>query len=290
MFYISFYKGSPSDYVIKFKNGKSSKNGRGISFLYSRRKTNIISIPAKTIDAYFAFNEMTKTYQPVTIQGQLTYRITDFDKISKLLDFTINPKTKVYNTNDNEKLTQRIVNAVQMSTKDAIKDLSLEETLSSSALIASKALLSIKDDASIQEAGVEVAGIHISSIKPKPETSNALEADYRETLLKKADEAIYSRRAAAVEQEKFIKENEINSQIEMEKKKKELVNLEGENLVKEAEYTSKAKELEVKSLKELGPSLLLALGFKQMGEKVTNISNLNITPELLTEILDLKRR
>ncbi len=288
MFYIGFYKGAPSDYIIKFKNGKASKKGKGISFFYSTRKTSIIKIPAQTLDSFFVFNEKSKSYQHVAIQGEVRFRIIDFDKISTLLDYSIFPETGVYNTNDFEKLSQHIVNSAQLAAKQSIKDMELEQVLASSTEISDFILDKLKKDNSIKDMGVEIIGIFITSISPTPETSKALEADYREMLLKKADQAIYSRRAAAVEQERKIKENEMNSQIEIERKKKELVDLEGNNTVKSAEYDTKALQMELDIYKNLGPKVLLAMGIKSLGENVSAIENLNITPELLTEILNLK--
>ena len=43
------------------------------------------------------------------------------------------------------------------------------------------------------------------AIKPKRHTARALEAEAREALLRRADEAIYSRRNSAVEQERARK-------------------------------------------------------------------------------------
>src|SRR5262249_5665609 len=70
--------------------------------------------------------------------------------------------------------------------------------------------------------GLEVLGLSVLAIKPKPETARALEAEAREALLRRADEAIYSRRNAAVEQERAIKENELSTEIAVENKKRQI--------------------------------------------------------------------
>ena len=58
-----------------------------------------------------------------------------------------------------------------------------------------------------------VTNINILSILPNKETARALEAETRENILREADDAVYKRRNAAVEQERKIKENELNTQI-----------------------------------------------------------------------------
>ena len=117
MFNIGFFKGQPTDYIIKFVNGKAKKEGQGLSFFYWKPTTTIAAIPVVTTDTNFIFNEITQTFQEITMQGQLTYRINDAKKISLLLDFSISPATKKYPLDPLDKLARRIINAVQMATK-----------------------------------------------------------------------------------------------------------------------------------------------------------------------------
>jgi hypothetical protein len=70
--------------------------------------------------------------------------------------------------------------------------------------------------------GAEVLGLSIVSIKAAPEMSKALQADAREQLLQKADEAVFVRRNAALELERKIKESELNTEIAVEQKKRQI--------------------------------------------------------------------
>jgi hypothetical protein len=62
----------------------------------------------------------------------------------------------------------------------------------------------------------------VSDVKPNPETARALEAQVREQILKQADDATYVRRNAAIEQERAVKENELNNEIAVETKKRQI--------------------------------------------------------------------
>ena len=86
--------------------------------------------------------------------------------------------------------------------------------------------------------------VYFLSTRPTPEVAKALEAEYRETLLRKADEAIYARRAAAVDEERKIKEKELSSDRALEEQRRELIVLQGENAKQEAENRGRALELE----------------------------------------------
>jgi hypothetical protein len=69
---------------------------------------------------------------------------------------------------------------------------------------------------------VEVLSLSIAAIKPSPETARALEAETREEILKESDQAIFQRRNYAVEQERIIRESELNTEIAVEHKNREI--------------------------------------------------------------------
>jgi len=282
---MAYFKGDPSKYIIKYVNGKSKKSGPGISFLFFKINTTIAAIPAMTIDSNFVFNEITKNNQAITLQGHFTYKIKDPKKMASILNFQINPRTGQYQSVDPEKLDMRIKNIVQVRTRSVIEKMVLEEAIISSEKLAGTVMESVEDQSIIKEMGIDILSITFLSIRPTPEIARALEAEYRENLQMTADRAIYERRAAAVEQESKIKENELNSQIALEKKRKELIALEGENIIKEAEFRAKANETELDAYKKISPNTLLALALKDMGENANKIGNLTITSEILASIL-----
>lgn len=290
MLFISHFTGQPSEYIIKFAKGKIRNEGPGISFFYMKKRTTVVSIPATTMDANFIFNEVTKTFQAVAIQGQVTYRIQDVKKIFASLDFSINPVTRAYLSEDPGKLAQRIINAVQMLTREQVQNLALEEALGRSEAMAKTVMERMKNDERMNAMGVAVESIYFTAVTPVPEIAKALEAEYREMLQKKADEAIYSRRAAAVEQERIIKQNELNSEIELEKRRQELVEQSGSNRIREAEFKSKALQFEWAPYRDLDPKLLVALGMKSLGESGAKIGSLNLNPDLITLLLGLDKK
>ncbi len=300
MFGIGYFKGQPTEYVIHFTGGKIRRKGRGLAFFYLTHNTQIVAVPESSTDTHFVFNEVTGNFQAVTVQGQCTFRICDPEKSAELLNFAIEPRSRAYISTDPELLPQRIINVIQMETRSEIQKRSLEETLRQSERIAQAVLQHINEAALLEPLGAELLSIYFVSAKPTPEVSKALEAEYRETLLRKADEAIYKRRAAAVEEERTIKEKELNTAISLEEKRQALIELEGNNaqteaenrgkaLEKESEYQAKAMERELAVYRSLDPKTILALGFKELGDNAGKIGNLTITSEILAALLDGKR-
>ncbi len=299
MFGLRFFKGQPTEYVIKYSSGRVRREGQGLAFYYLQHNTQIVTVPTTTVDGNFIFNEITNNFQAVTIQGQFTYRIAAPRLTASLLNFGIEPRSRQYLSQDPEKLQQRIANIIQMETRGEIQTRTLEETLRDSQNIAAMVMAKILEAQLLQELGVQLISIFFVSAKPTPEVAKALEAQYRETLLRQADEAISARRAAAVEEERKIKENELHTEITLEERRRQLIDLEGVNaqqeaefrgqaLEKEAGYRARAQQLELSVYKEFEPPAILALAMKALGDNAARIGNLNITPEILSELLAIR--
>jgi regulator of protease activity HflC (stomatin/prohibitin superfamily) len=214
--------------------------------------------------------------------------VADPKRMASILNFAIDPGTGAWNSTDPDKLAQRIVNVVQVYTRDQLLKLPLEDALRQAAPIAAGVLSTVRAEASLAGMGVEVVGLYFTAIKPTPEMAKALEAEYREGLQVKADQAIYNRRALAVEQERRIKENELNTQTALEERRLELVDLQGQNDLKAAEYEARASETRLAPYLAAEPRSLLALGLRDLGKNAAKIGNLTITPDILGSLLAAK--
>jgi regulator of protease activity HflC (stomatin/prohibitin superfamily) len=297
MMNIGFFKGLPTDYVMKYSSGRLVREGAGLAFWYLQHNTQVVAVPTSSMDANFVFNEVTNNFQDVTIQGQFTYRIHAPKQAAALLNFTLNLNKRSYVSNDPDLLSQRITNIIQMETRGELQKVSLEEALGRYEAIAATVHRRIKEGALLESLGVELLSVYFVSAKPTPEVAKALEAEYRETLLRKADEAIYARRAAAVEEERKIKENELNTDIALEERKRQLIDLQGDNerrqaenrgqaIELEAQYKAKAKQMELGVYAGLEPRTVLALALNELGQNAGQIGNLTITSEILASLLN----
>lgn len=282
---IEYFKSEPTEYILAYSNGKIARQGAGLAFWYWRPSTSIVMVPISTVDALFVFNETTGNFQAVTLQGQITYRITEPETISRLLNFTIHPRTRQYTSEDPAKLNQRIVNIVQMHTRNELRQLSLEDALHSSERLARTVQAQLQEEQALATMGVTCVSLFFTTIKATPEMTKALEAEYREALQKRADQAIYSRRADAVEQERKIKQNELSTEVDLEQRRQELVNLQGENARKLAEFEAEATRIHLTPYQALEAQLLLALAFRDFATNANKIGNLTITSEILEQLL-----
>ncbi|WP_228434814.1 SPFH domain-containing protein [Chryseobacterium defluvii] len=231
-------------YVLHFKNGEIVREGRGLSFFYFAPNSSIIAIPMGSNDLPFIFNENTFDYQTVKIQGQISYKITDPKALSNTLDFTVNEEG-VYKKNDIEKLNQRIINLAQTSTSSFIHDQNLKEAIRSAKNIEENILKGLMVSEAIQTMGIEILGVNILAVQTTPEMARALETETREKLQQQADEAVYERRNFAVEQERKIKESELNTEIAVEEKQKQIDEKRMESEVQKEENNRILREMKI---------------------------------------------
>jgi hypothetical protein len=246
MFGIKHIKFDSMTFVIHFKNGQVIREGRGLSFFYFEPNSSIVAIAMGSNDLPFIFNETTNDYQTVSIQGQISYKISNPKALANVLDFTVN-SNGIYKKNDLEKLNQRIINEAQTSTSSYIHGIKLKDAIRSAKSIEAKILEGLKTSPAIVLLGIEILGANILAIAATPEMARALETETREKLQQEADQAIYERRNFAVEQERKIKESELNTEIAIEEKQKQIAEKQMETKIQGADNERKLREMQVEA-------------------------------------------
>jgi hypothetical protein len=317
---IRYMKAPPTTYVMQFKDGRVKREGPGLSFFYWAPTTTVVAVPLASSDVPFVFNEVTRDFQAVTLQGQLTYRVADPKRLSSLLDYSIAPSGR-YLSNDPEKLEERLVQVAQVRAHAVVQAMDLREVLVRSEVVEAQVLAGLGTADAIRMLGVEVMGFSLLSVRPTPEMSRALEAEAREGLQRRADEAIYARRNAAVEQERRIKESELATELAVEEKRRQIreAQMAADIAVEEqraalmerwAENERKASDARSYALEKVlapvrgvdwktlmaangggnDPKLNIALAFREMAENAQKIGELNMSPELLSGLLGPAQR
>jgi hypothetical protein len=331
---IQFIKVEPTEFVLQYKGGTVVREGAGLAFFYYAPTSSLVRVPVGSVDVPFIFEEVTADFQKVTVQGQLTYRVANPRALSQLMNYTLAANGKDYSSEDPKKLAQRLINHAQVLTSASLKAMSLREALGEFDRLVASVRDGLVAADSILAIGVEVLGLSILAIKPTPETSRALEAEAREKILLQADEAIYMRRNAAVEQERAIKENELNTEVAIENKKRqireaqmdaeksvqqkqrelreaematrialeeknrELLSLSTANAREEADAKAYGISAMMEALAKADPKILqaltsahmdasqmIAMAFRDLAENADKIGELNISPDLLRQLI-----
>ena len=219
---IRFIKSQPTVHLMQFRGGKLVREGAGQSFYYFAPTSTLVAVPVASQDQPFMLDLVTADFQSVTVQGQVTYRIQDPRRTAALMDFALAPDGQNYMSEDPRRLGDRVAQQVEVIVQQAVQALDLKQALRASAAIARAAQQQLGAQPEIAALGLEVLGVSIVAVKPTPDIARALEAEARESNLKAADDAVYLRRMAAVEKERAIRQNELDTDIAVEQKKRQI--------------------------------------------------------------------
>jgi hypothetical protein len=135
----------------------------------------------------------------------------------------------------------------------------------------------------------------------------ALQTPTFEGLQQKADEAVFERRALAVEKERAIAENELHNKIELARREQELIAQEAANARNRAEGARDAAQIaadgdasrirtveqasvdleqaRIAIYRDLSAHVLLGLAAREFAGKLHKIDQLNVTPDMLASVL-----
>ncbi len=160
--------------------------------------------------------------------------------------------------------------------------------------------------------------MRVSKVAPTAELEKALQAPEHEAIQQTADEAIFQRRALAVEKERAIQENELQNRIELAKREEQLITQQGQNQRKQAKEDAEAERIEAEGqaerkrmgaaaeadairtvetvrvdtertrmdiYRDLPPAAMWGLAAQEFAGKLQKIEHLNLSPELLTPLL-----
>lgn len=317
---IRYMKAAPTTYVIHYQGGKLAHEGAGLAFFYWAPSAVLITVPLASRDVPFIFNQVTADYQPVAVQGQLSHRVADPRRLAALLDYSIRPDGS-FASDDPEQLGERLLRMAQVAMQDAAQRRTLADALVSSEALGRETLAALRGAEAVSRLGIEVLDLTVLSVKPTPETARAIEAEAREALQRRADEAIYARRNAAVEQERRIKESELATEVAVAQKQREiretqmatdiameeqrarLVEQRAGNDRMDADARAYALRATLEPLRATDwrtlmavsaggadPKLMIALAFRELAENAQKIGELNMTPDLLQSLVKTEKR
>jgi hypothetical protein len=219
---IRFIKSQPTVHLMQFRGGRLVREGAGAALFYFGPMTTLVAVPVASQDRPFMLELVTADFQSVTVQGQVTYRVSDPRRTAALMDFSLRKDGAAYASEDPARLGDRVVMQVEVIIQQAVQALELKQALRSSAAVARAAQQELARQSEIAALGLEILGVSIMAVKPTPDIARALEAEAREANLRAADDAVYSRRMSAVENERAIRQNELDTEIAVEHKRRQI--------------------------------------------------------------------
>jgi regulator of protease activity HflC (stomatin/prohibitin superfamily) len=316
-------RSDPTSYVLHLRRGKVAHAGTGAAFWFRPLPAAISELPVDDRELPLAVPARTRDAQEVSVQGTLTYRITDPALTATRLDFGVDLRTGRWRNAPLEQLGSLLGELAAQHALDTIAPLALEEALLDGIGLVRAAVDSrLAAEPRLADLGVTVLDVRVLAIRPSPDLERALQTPSRERVQQEADRATYERRAMAVQRERAIAENELQNQIELAIREQGLVEQRGANERRRAEEAAAAGAIATAAeserrtalaeaeatatravgaagaateaarmavYRELDPRTLLALAARELAGNLPAIDHLTLTPDVLTALAERLR-
>ncbi len=235
-------------YIRRFRNGRLLASGKGLSFWFLPMGTSISELPTDDRELQFIFQGRSNDFQSATIQGEITYRVTDPDSLADRIDFSVNLKSGLHRNQPLEQLSTLFTNVVQKYAIRYIASKDIQQLIIDGPEAIQNAIeVGFSSEDMFVEMGVKPVSLGITDIRPVAELEKAMQTPTRESIQQNADEATFQRRAMAVEKERAIAENELQNKIELATREENLISQQGVNKRRVVEEEAISEEVSVKA-------------------------------------------
>lgn len=234
-------RGSTTAHVEQIRNGATVRAGVGASFWFRPLSAVLNEVPVDDRELPLLFHAHTSDFQDVTVQATVTYRVTEPGLAAGRIDFSLDPETGRWRGAPLEQVAALLTESAQQYAIDLLAALDLAAALAGGVAPVRLAIAEgLAADERLSSTGITVVGVRVVAVRPEPEVERALRTPTREQVQQEADRATFERRAVAVERERAIGENELQTQIELARREQQLVAQRGANARREAEEQAAA--------------------------------------------------
>jgi regulator of protease activity HflC (stomatin/prohibitin superfamily) len=308
-----------TDHLVHVRGGKTVHAGPGQAFWFRPLSAALSEVPIDDRELSLLFHARTADFQDVTVQATVAYRISEPDTAVRRLDFGLDLKTGGWRARPLEQVAQMLTELAQQYALDLLAGLNLSSALTNGmAAVRDRVSAGLGGDERLRATGIEVVDVRVVALRPETDVERALQTPARELVQQEADRATYERRALAVERERAISENELQSQIELATREEQLVEQRGTNERRRATEAAAANRIETQAKAEqtrvlaqaradttrligaadaeaeaakmavyagLDRGVLLALAAREAATHLPAIGSLTLSPDVLTGAL-----
>lgn len=240
--FVRHLRADSNQHILVYSRGRVVRRGTGIAFFFNPLGVAVAQVPVEDCEAGFILRERSADFQEVVLQGTITYRFSDHVQAASRLNFSVSLAHGAWLEPPLERLANFWSQKIQTPARDYLVSVPLEEALRSGANNCRAAIeTALRTDPEIEAMGLEVVSVQITAVSPSAEMEKAFQTPTREAVQQRADEAVFSRRALAVEKERAIKENELATEVELARRQDELIQKQGQNRLREVEMEAGAE-------------------------------------------------
>lgn len=301
---IAQLKSEVSNHVIRFRRGKVKQSGRGLVFWFAPQAASIVEIPVDDREMTLFLRCRSHDFQAISVQGSIGWHVVDPQRLAERIDFSIDLTTGKPQREPIEAIEARIAGIANQALLQTLGEASVQALLDAGPGPLRQTLEeALSGNANLTEIGIAVTSVRLANLAPSSELERALQTPTFEALQEKADQAMFQRRAFAVEKERAIAENELQTKIELARRQKELIAKEADNALGKARAVAETRKIEagaeadsigqilmarteaeaarVAIYRDLSPAMLLGLASQKLAETLETVEHFNVSPDLM---------
>lgn len=323
-------RGTPTLHVRHLRKGKVVHDGVAQSFWFRALSAAMSEIPIDDRELPLLFHVRTADFQDLAVQATVTYRIADPAVAAARIDFGIDPDTGTWRGRPLDQLAGLLTETAQQHALALVARMTMQEALVGGVVaVRDQIATGLTQDDRLAATGIAVVGARVIALNPEPEVARALQTTTREMLQQDADKAMFERRAVAVERERAIGENEMQTRIELARREEQLVAQSGLNERRRAEEAAAAEQIlaqgeverdrlraeatanrdrvitearaegtrlvgaaeaeteqaRLAAYRDVEATTLFALAAQALAQHLPEIGTLNLTPDVLTQLV-----
>lgn len=302
-----------SNYVIRYRGGRARQSGRGLVFWFRPQTASIAELPMDDREMALFVKGRSQDFQTVAVQGILSWHVVDPERLASRIDFNVGLFTGAWQSEPIQRIETRLSGLVSQAVLQYLAEAPVRPLLDAGPEpLRLRLEAALADDPALTEIGIAVAAVRLTNLSPSSELERALQTPTFEALQQKADQAMFERRALAVEKERAIAENELATRTELARRESDLIGEEAQNARARAAGEAEAHQVEAAAeaeririiegakaeaeqariaiYRDLAPGVLAGLAARELAGKLDTIEHLNVTPDLLATLMGEFRR
>jgi hypothetical protein len=237
-----------TDHLVHVRRGKTVHAGPGQAFWFRPLSAALSEVPIDDRELSLLFHARSADFQDVAVQATVAYRMSEPDVAARRLDFGLELKTGRWRSRPLDQVAQMLTELAQQHALDLLAGLPLAAVLTTGmAAVRERVGTGLAGDERLRQTGIEVVDVRVIALSPETDVERALQTPARELVQQEADRATYERRANAVERERTISENELQSKIELAVREEQLVTQNGANERRRATEAAAANRIETQA-------------------------------------------
>ncbi|WP_088289234.1 SPFH domain-containing protein [Kineosporia sp. A_224] len=308
-----------TSHVVHRRRGRVVHSGQGLAFWFRPLTSTVSEVPVDDRELPLLFHARTADFQDVTVLASVSYRFADPELVATRLDFGIETDLGTWRSDPLDQVSTLLTQLAQQHALDLLASMPLAEAMTGGvAAVRERVGAGLAADERLRDTGIATVGVRVVGVRPEPDVERALQTPARELVQQEADRATYERRAQAVERERTISENELQSRITLATQEEQLVAQEGTNAQRRATEAAAAARIEAQARADAdrlasqaradglravgaaeadaeqarmaayagaGQGVLLAVALRELAGSLPEIGSLTLSPDVLTGAL-----